>query len=398
MQKKEQIKEYILMYKNDEVLSFSVEFHPIRKIHIIKKLEHFEEAPYCVLHPREDEDSALLSFFNTRSIAPQRYDYKRIIEATGCRDDFELAFKGHGLSLTSHYWYKKEGENLKYEDINFFTNKWDDTFGRAVLNKDYQSLKTCDLNVPDIVTPGWAVKGWVWDNGPKLYKLARDEEGFEEALGEVLGSNLARRIFNDDEVVHYELEKIGDTYASVSPAMLNIDEELIPLSSYFPESYYPLYANRNRDKETAKKFFKILKEDGYKQFFNFFVKLTVVRHLSFLQDLHFDNISVIKNNKTGKVRIAPLYDLAGAFGTSKHGRGLVSNLNKGTYLILFFMFNDIDQDWDYSWYDPKKLEGFEDEIVKTLSVSKFYTPELLSKIIDIYHYQKDSLDKIAKKS
>lgn len=59
MRKKERIKEYILMYKNDEVLSFSVEFHPIRKIHIIKKSEHFEEAPYCVLHPREDEDTMM---------------------------------------------------------------------------------------------------------------------------------------------------------------------------------------------------------------------------------------------------------------------------------------------------------------------------------------------------
>lgn len=398
MQKKEQVYKYTLMYKNDEVLSFSITFNPKIKIHIIEKLEHFNKAPYGVLHPNKDVDEALLKFISNHTIAPQRYDYPDILKATGCNNEFELAFKGHGLSLTSHYWYKKEDENLRYEDINFFTNRWDDTFGRAILNKDYETLKTCDLNVPDIVTPGWASKGWIYDNGPKLYKLARDKDSIEECLGEILGSKLARKIFSDDEVLHYELKKIGDTYASVSPGMINIDEELIPLSTFLPSEYFYLYVNKNGNKESSKKFFKILEENNYKEFYKFFIKLACVRHLSFLQDLHFNNISVIKNNKTGKVRIAPLYDLAGAFGTSKRGREFVSNLNKGSYLILFFIFNDLDPEWDYSFYDPKKLEGFEDEIVKTLSLSKFYTPELIDKILEIYRYQKDNLDKIAKKS
>ena len=385
------------MYKNDEVLSFSVEFRPKRQIHITKKLEHFEEAPYGVLHSRGDEDSALLRFFNARTIASQRYDYREIIKAVGCHDDFDLAFKGHGLSLTSQYWYKKEGENLRYEDINFFTNKWDDTFGRSVLNKDYEALKTCDLNVPDIVTPGWASKGWIWDDGPKLIKLARDIDSFEESLGEVLGAKLAKRIFNDDEVLNYELKKVGDSYASVSPALINTDEELIPLSSYFGKDYLPRFIDQNGNKESTKKFFEFLKENNHTEFYDFFVKLSCVRHLTFLQDLHFDNISVIKNNKTGKIRLAPLYDLAGSFGTSKTGKNFVSNLNKGSYLVLLFIFNDIDPKWDFSFYDPKKLEGFEDEIVQTLSKSKFYTPDLIEKILDIYHYQKENLDQIAGK-
>ena len=397
MPKKERTKTYILMYKDYEVLSFSVEFEPKRAVHIIKKLKHFDKAPYGILHPNVSEDYSLLKFCNSRSIAPQRYDYKKILEATGCKDDFELAFRGHGLSLSNHYWYKKEGENLHYEDINFFTNKWDDTFGRAIIKKDYGLLKSADLNVPDITIAGWAVKGWLWEEGPKLYKLARDEEGFEECLGEVLGSRLARRIFGDDEVIHYELKKVGDTYASACPVMLGIDEELIPLSTYLPPDLYNLFMNRNHDKELNKKFFEKLKEYKLDNFVTYFAKLACVRHLGFLSDLHFDNMSVIKNNKTGEIRFAPLYDLAGCFGTSRTGRQFVSNINKGSYLILFFIFNELQPDWDYSWYDPKRLKGFEDEIVDILSKSKFYTKELIDKIIDVYHYQKNSLDEIAQK-
>ena len=33
----------------------------------------------------------------------------------------DLLFKGHGLSLSNHYWFKKENEKPSYDDINFFT-------------------------------------------------------------------------------------------------------------------------------------------------------------------------------------------------------------------------------------------------------------------------------------
>ncbi len=393
----ERTNKLILMFKNYEVLSFSYESEPKRVVHIIEKLEHFDKAPYGVLHPLYDEDTALLKFFNSRSIAPQRYDYNEILKATNSKNGFELSFKGHGLSLTNHYWFKKEGEKLKYEDINFFTNKWDDSFGRAVLNKDYEKLKNCDLNVPDIVTNGWAVKGWIWDNGPKLYKFSRDKISSAEALGEVLGSRLARRIFPDDQVLHYVLKKIGNNYASAAPVLIGIDEELVPLSNYFKSDVFHTYLKRFNNREVQNEFFKLIEHSGIPGIKEFFIKITCVRHLCFISDLHFDNISIIKNNKTGKLRMSPLYDLAGAFGTSESGRKFVSNINKGTYLVLFYVFNELNPDWDYSWYDPKRLDGFENEIIEILTKSEFYTPELLDRIINVFRYQKEALDKIAKK-
>ncbi len=391
--------EYILMYKNEEVLSFCVTFSKRNNVEIIKPLAHFDKAPYGIKKDasKEQNDLVLFRFFNARSIPPQRWDYQNIIKATKCKDDFELSFKGHGLSLSNHYWFKKEGEDLKYEDINFFTNKWDDSFAKAVLNEDYESLKTVDLNVPDIVTSGWGVKGWLYEeDGPKLYKLGIAKDHYEECLAEVLASKIAARLFGKGKVVDYELRKIDDKYASVSSSIINVDEELIPLSDYLPRDLYALYRNYSNDRKMSEEFFKRIAELGYPELFEFFVKISCLKSLCFVSDLHFQNLSMIRNMKTGKLRLAPLFDLGGAFGSTESGRKFLSNLNTGSYLIVYFIYGNLNPNWDYSWYDPNSLDGVEEEIRNTLSLSDFYTPELIDNIIGVYRYQKATLDNLAK--
>ena len=387
------------MYQNDEVLSFQACFGKKNKIEVIEKLAHFDKAPYGMKEDSsiEELNRVLFKFFNGRTIASARWDYRDILKATKCKDEFELSFKGHGLSLSNHYWYRKEDERLRYEDINFFTNKWDDSFGRAVLNEDYKALETACLNVPDIVTAGWAVKGWIYDGEPKLCKLGIDKGHSEEALGEVLASELAQRMFSKDEVLEYKLKMINGQYASVSKCMVGIDEEMVPLSSVLPNELYFLYTNRRDDREFFERFLYKLTEYGYAYLNQFFVKLKCLKSLCFVRDLHFGNISIIRNLTTGAIRVAPIYDLAGAYGGTKRGRDFLANLNKGTIFMVYFFFGRLDPKWDYSWYDPDQLIGFEDEMRKILSESDFYTDELIDNIIAVYQNQKQTLDEMAEK-
>ena len=207
-----------LMYKNYEVLSFGVNYEN-RRVEIIERLEHFDKAPLGVLR-NKDSDSihvSLLRFINHRSIPSSRTDYEEIIKATGMSSGFKLSFQAHGLCLSDHYWFKRKDENYRYEDISFFTNKWDDSFAKALLNQDYEALKHCDLNVPDITTAGWGTKGWICeDDGPKLYKLGINKDHSEEGIGEVLASKIASCIFKEGEYLKYELKKVGDRYEATS--------------------------------------------------------------------------------------------------------------------------------------------------------------------------------------
>ena len=383
-----------LMNKDDEVLSFFVDYLN-KKVVFNKKLKHFDKAPYKLLHT-DDVNLALTRFFNLRRISESRRDYEQIMQATGSKNSLELALKRHALSLSDHFWIKREGENLKYKDINFFTNKWDDSFAKAALHENYEALKDCDINVPDVVTPGWGVKGWICEDIPKLYKLGIHEESSDECLAEVLVSRVGRRLLNKEEVTDYELKTVGNKYASVSPVMINYNEELVALSNVLPAEMYSLYLAKSHDKNLDKKFFEKIKAFGMPELFQFFVKLSVLRSICFVSDLHFENVSLIKDLKTNKFRVAPMYDFGGAFGSSRSGKELLSNPNKGLYLLIYFMFSNLDPNWDYSWYDPRKLVGVEDEIREIFSKSEFYSEELIERIVAVYQMQKESLDKVAK--
>lgn len=396
----DRIEKYILMYQDDEVLSFEVTFGKRNQIKLLERLAHYDKAPYGINDDISEEERrwALFKFFNGRTIPATRWDYQKILDNTGCKDEFELSFKGHGLSLTNHYWVRKEDEHLKYADINFFTNKWDDSFAKAVLSGNYEALKNVDLNVPDIVTQGWAVKGWLCEDCPTLYKLGIAEGHVEESLSEVLVSRLAARMLGQGEALEYQLKDVYGHLASASTVMIGIDEELVPLSSVLPNELYAIYRNKSHDRKNSEEFFKRLKECGINHAHEFFVKVMCLRSLCFVNDLHFDNLSMIRNNKTGEIRFAPLYDLAGAFGSSQTGRNILSNINKATYMIVYFVYSDLSPDWDYSWFNPHSLDGFENDIREVLSISDFYTPELIDNIIDVYQHQKASLIELWKKA
>ena len=381
----------ILMYKDFAVLSFEVDYVS-SNVRLLEKLEHFDKAPYGF--DKDDIGMRLFRFFNARATAFERSDYQTIMDATNCKSSFELSFKGHGLSLSNHYWFKRVGEELKYGDINFFQNKWDDSFGRAILNEDYEALKTCDLNVPDIVIPGWGVKAWIYDDGPKLYKLGIDKDHPEEAICEALASRLAQRMLGSEESLHYELKKVNGRYASVCAPLINVDEELVPLASILPYEWYLIYKDRNTSKRDDNEFFDKVREFGLPGLYEFFVKVSCFRSVAFVSDLHFDNLSMIRNINANTFRPAPLYDLGGAFGSSKSGREFISKANKGALLLIYFLFSGLDPKWDYSWYNPDKLIGFEDEIIEYLSKSEFYTPDIINCVIDIYHQQKKTLDEM----
>ena len=385
------------MYKDYEVLSFCLDLNQ-EKVTFIKKLDHFEKAPHTILTCGDNEiDLSLNNYIHRRSIPMMRTGYQKILKATGCKSGFELAFRGHGLSLSNHYWYKREGENLRYDDINFFINKWDDSFAKAVLSQDYEALKHCNLNVPDVVTSGWGVKGWIYEeDGPKLFKIGINADYSEEAIVEVLASKGAERLFNKNEVLKHELRIFNNRYVSVSPLLTNIDEDLFPLSDYIDGQTYTLFNNMSRDKKLRKEFYERIKYSKIPGLYEFFIKMLCFKDLCFVSDLHFGNISLIKNEKTGQLRIAPLYDLGYAFGSSKTGKSIISKQDKSTLILVYYLFSDLEPDWDYSWYNPDSLIGFEDEIKGLLSKSDFYTPNLIEAIIGVYHQQKMTLDKMAK--
>ena len=68
----------------------------------------------------------------------------------------------------------------------------------------------------------------------------------------------------------------------------------------------------------------------------------------------------------GAMRAAPIFDYDGAFGFPCDSQTLFTLCGDPTFSMLLCasQFSYLDSSWDWSWYDPPALEGFEDRIVE----------------------------------
>lgn len=95
-------------------------------------------------------------------------------------------------------------------------------------------------------------------------------------------------------------------------------------------------------------------------------KLSVAEALLFTEDLNPANYGVVRD-AVGHVRLAPLFDLTGAFGT--FNKVIYTAGSKGSLVAALYVstrFRELDPAWDYSWLDLSALDGFGEELETTL--------------------------------
>ena len=95
-------------------------------------------------------------------------------------------------------------------------------------------------------------------------------------------------------------------------------------------------------------------------------KMTAYKCLALLSDFHAGNYGVICNRGTGERRAAPLFDYDCSFGfpSNEYPLDVMWANPQLAALLCAQAFSDLDSSWDWSWYDPRALEGFEEQIAK----------------------------------
>ena len=113
----------ILMNQNKKVLLAEMDEN-----NIFQKIYEYYNINYAPLHiynaynKKEDVLVALNSWFKNRGIPAWRQNIEKLLEKLNVTSPIELLNKAYGLSLSDQYFIKEEGQNLKWEDINFFMN------------------------------------------------------------------------------------------------------------------------------------------------------------------------------------------------------------------------------------------------------------------------------------
>ena len=126
-------------------------------------------------------------------------------------------------------------------------------------------------------------------------------------------------------------------------------------------------------------------------------KMACCSCLTLLADFHSGNFGVIRNLDTGARRPAPFFDYDGAFGFPPNARAF-SSLCKQPMLAMLMcarQFSFLDPSWDWSWYDPEALEGFEDRIVDAYAPYRNLPSNFSELLAHLFDTQRTYVNRVA---
>lgn len=386
-----------LMFENREVLDFEVEPEAGRA-RVLDAPEADDEELAAIGLDCSDLNASVTNLVRSRTISANRVDLDEILGSFGANSALELALMGHGASLTDHFWYRAPGSPARWEDVNFFDNDWDGTFLATVLAGDYVGLSACSPEIPDVTTRGHLRKAWERrDAGIFLLKQARRDDA-ADLEGSLLASQLCALLFGRDVYQPLSACEVNGRRFSVSPLMLARDEELV--------QGYRLFAMCGMRREEADELAHsgsleyvgdIFSRTGLEGHSAHLAKIATFKNLSLLNDIHSGNYGVICNVKTGERRFAPPFDYDRAFGFPNDECAYEEMCANPQSAALFcaYSFSDFEPSWDWGWYDPRALEGFEDRILEAYAHLQTLPPNFGQLVARIFVIQRSYLNDVA---
>ena len=219
------------MNKNYKLFDFEYD----SKINAITKIINLYDKERLPVNLYSLNEDALLNSFNTwlnqrysrnsEQFKKQQWNYD-FLKLTS-----NLVVKSYGLSLSDQYWIKSGNDNKAWEDVNFFTNKFNFYSFVTNLKREYDYGSVDTLYSPDITTGGEVDKAWIIDSDGirVLYKSSNTFLGLEP-----INEWIASRICEILEIPHanYEVKIISNldkkTMVSECATFINENTELIP--------------------------------------------------------------------------------------------------------------------------------------------------------------------------
>ena len=355
----------ILMNKNTSIMlvEYNTTLNVIENIYDIYNIDY---APLSISNANKTLGANLLKqindWFKGRGIPSWRKDLEKLLEKLNVSSPEELLNKSYALSLSDQYWLKEENSNVKWQDINFFTNDFEyEAYLEASLDSSSNLTTSKDkaiLRSPNNTTDGMLQKGWIIENGKRILVKGTYTSSREEPFNEWLASQISKRL--GFYYCNYFVEWTDKTkLISKCENFVSEDEEIISAYDVFKSEKKP---NNINDYEF---YIHILEKHKVPNARKNVVDMFMVDYLMKNTDRHMKNFGIIRNVETlDWVRTTPIFDTGQSMECDKYtsqidflngGGKFFSNTNKNYEDILKIIRKDIvDVDLD-------RLDGVCDE-------------------------------------
>lgn len=147
-----------------------------------------------------------------------------MLEDAGVELPEEPIQRNLGLSLSDQYWIKPVDSSLKWENVNFFNNDFDQV---SLATSAFAVDGTKAAAKPDNTSDGNLEKKRVCRNGARLLLKGGTQLG-QEPHNEAIATALHHRLLDAGDYVAYSLEGEGPLAMSCCPNFLTDEEEFVP--------------------------------------------------------------------------------------------------------------------------------------------------------------------------
>ena len=209
---------YQLMCQDIPVVGFAVNDTTgqiVSDLHI----DNREYLPLSVLYS-DSSRGALQKWLDNRSVSANRQDIAAMLAAYHVETASALSFKSLGLNLSDQYWFKPEGADFCWHDVNLFENEFCEQVFRTMADTGKPSY------TPDSSSNGDLPKFWKIEQGKRvLYKEGSapfDQQPYNEVF--------AARLLDVLELPHvnYTLVQDEEKAYSVCETFVTTATEYVP--------------------------------------------------------------------------------------------------------------------------------------------------------------------------
>ncbi len=272
----------------------------------------------------------------------------------GFPDPQQVISRNLGLSLSNHYWVKPAGNNLSWNEVNFFENGFSPDVGDALLGK-LSKTSDIDLRSPDWTCDGNLRKRWAILDGKRCLVKAGSGPFHQQPFNEVIASKMADRL-GIPHIPYTLLWDDGIPY-SVCEDFVTPNTELIPA--------WWVMQTQKKDNQTSvyRHYRNCCEKLGVPNVTHALNQMLVLDYLIANEDRHFNNFGLLRSPDTLEwLGPAPIYDSGSSLGYDKltpqirSGRNITCKPFKKTHQDQLRLVTSFD------WLDLSKLDGIDRDI------------------------------------
>ncbi|MGL4484343.1 MAG: DNA-binding protein [Anaerovoracaceae bacterium] len=342
------IKTYTLMNRNYEILTFKYDIDK-KKFFDAENIKDSSRAPFGIISARgKNVSSAALEYWwKHRTIPSTREGIEKKLTEFEVSNTAELPFHSYGLSLSDQYWIKDKGSDIRWQDINYFDNEFEE------FKMKNSWLSGVGLNTPDNTSEGELPKKWICTDKGKRMLLKGGSALNQEPYNEFIATKLYERLLSKGEFVSYQMKNLQGVGVSASETFVSSEEEYMP--AYYIQQMFKK-ANHHND---YAHYIECCYRLGVSNAELALAKMIVCDDILANYDRHWRNFGLIRNVQTCEYRIAPLFDT----GNSLWCNIPLSQLKNSDFNFKTKPFNEDSKRQlqlvsDFTWLNIEKLDGF----------------------------------------